>query len=304
MVSVIITTYKRSPFFLERAIKSICAQTYRDWEIIIVDDSPADYPLRPDVKRMAESYTGVRYVQHKNNFGACKARNTGIKLAAGEYIALLDDDDEWMPDKLSKQTAEIEKTGAALVYNHYYQIDDDTGRQRLMKLPAHSGNVFKDLLAYNFIGSCSFPLVRAEAIRSVGGFDETLPSCQDWDMWLQIAKLYPVAFLPEPLCIYHAFHGENISGKAFNKVNGFERILNKYYTDIYPDKELYWRHLIRLAPMYGWNRQVNQALSCWLKAVALKPLRVRENFLYLVGRASRQAYRKTVARLNRFSNKE
>ena len=282
---------------MERAIKSVCAQTYTDREIIVVDDSPADYPLRSAVKSMTENYAGVTYIQHEKNSGACKARNTGIAVAAGEYIALLDDDDEWLPDKLTKQAAELQKSGAALVYNNYIQINDDTGRQQIIRLPAHAGNVYRELLAHNFIGSCSFPMVKAEAIRAVGGFDETLPSCQDWDMWLRIAKLYPVVFLPEPLCIYHAFHGENISGRAYNKVDGFEKILLKYYEDIIPDRELYWRHLIRLAPMYGWNRQVKQAIRCWGKAVVLRPLRIRENCLYLAGRLARQAYRKAAARI-------
>jgi Glycosyltransferases, probably involved in cell wall biogenesis len=257
-----------------------------------VDDSPADYERRDEVRDAAERFPGVTYIRHERNLGACRARNTALGLARGEYIALLDDDDEWLPEKLARQTAALAASDAALVYNNYYQIDDDTGRERLVELPAHTGNVYRDLLVENFIGSCSFPMVRAQALRAVGGFDETLPSCQDWDAWLRIARRYPVTFLPEPLCVYHAFHGENISGKAYNKVDGFEKILMKYRADIVADRDLYWRHLIRLAPMYGWNRQVKKALSAWLKAVTMRPLRVRENALNLICRVVRQGYRR------------
>ena len=104
MVSVIITTYKREPETVERAAKSILEQTYKDIELIIVDDSPASFDKRIAVeKRVKELSSSIKYIKHETNMGACAARNTGIRSANGEYVAFLDDDDEWLPDKLEKQ---------------------------------------------------------------------------------------------------------------------------------------------------------------------------------------------------------
>ena len=110
---------------LERAIKSVVNQTYKDWLLVIVDDSPADYELRDEVKRMAEEWCSrdsrITYIQHDKNYGAQRARNTALKIAVDnsyEFIAYLDDDDEWLPMKLEKQIARFNERGedTALVY--------------------------------------------------------------------------------------------------------------------------------------------------------------------------------------------
>lgn len=301
MVSVIITTYKREPFYLERAIESVLAQTYKDWELIVVDDSPSDYQYRPDVKKLVEDYSKkyhkITYIQQPVNGGACKARNTGLKAANGEYVGFFDDDDEWTYDKLSKQVMALNKSDdmTALVYCNYYQLDDDTNNKKLISLPQHKGYVFNELLEQNFIGSCSFPLLKTSCVRKLNGFDEKLLSCQDWDMWLRIAHKYKVCYINDPLIVYHAFHGANISGNANNKVKGYECIFRKYNSYITQKRKLYWRHLIRLAPMYGWNKQYKKAVITWLKAVKLCPWKIDENVLSLVGRAIRQIYRKILS---------
>ena len=106
-VSVVITTYKR-PEKLGRAIKSVLDQTLKEWELIIVDDNNGDSPFRSETEAFMASYLAdprVRYIKHEKNSGAPAARNTGIKAAAGTYIALLDDDDEFESTKLEKQLA-------------------------------------------------------------------------------------------------------------------------------------------------------------------------------------------------------
>ena len=105
LISVIITTYKRNPEILKRAIDSVVAQTYENLELIIVDDSPESYELRDAVKGMVLAIEDKRviYHQHKVNKGVCAARNTGIELSSGEYLAFLDDDDAWLLDKFTQQ---------------------------------------------------------------------------------------------------------------------------------------------------------------------------------------------------------
>ena len=106
LVTAIITTHKREPEIVERALKSILAQTYKNIEIIVVDDSPESFESRKAVKDSVTRYTNqnVKYVQHDECKGACAARNTGLYMAKGEYVAFLDDDDEWLPEKIEKQS--------------------------------------------------------------------------------------------------------------------------------------------------------------------------------------------------------
>lgn len=105
LVSVIIPTYKRTFAMLSRAIKSVLSQSHKNIEIIVVDDSPSSFIDKDSIKRQVEKIPDDRiiYIQHESNQGACVARNTGIKNAKGDYVAFLDDDDEWLPDKLKLQ---------------------------------------------------------------------------------------------------------------------------------------------------------------------------------------------------------
>ncbi len=133
MVSVIITTYKREPEMVLRAIDSVLVQTFHDIEIIVVDDSPADFPARKDVRAAVEmrqnenARISIRYIAHSKNKGACVARNTGLEAATGEYIAYLDDDDEWLPEKIEKQMQVMQKSNAGLVYCGNTVKNDRTG---------------------------------------------------------------------------------------------------------------------------------------------------------------------------------
>ena len=126
LVTAVITTHKRPPEIVERALKSILIQTYKNIEIFVVDDSPAEYELRSAVKNMVESYAdrNVTYIAHKKCMGACAARNTGLEAANGEFIGYLDDDDEWFPIKIEEQLKGFDSEDVALVYcgnNVFYE---------------------------------------------------------------------------------------------------------------------------------------------------------------------------------------
>ena len=104
LVTCAITTHKRKPEIVERAIKSILNQTHKNIEVFVIDDSPSDWEYRNDVKSMVEGYSSqnVTYIPHEKCMGACVARNTALENAKGEYIGFLDDDDEWNPTKIDK----------------------------------------------------------------------------------------------------------------------------------------------------------------------------------------------------------
>ena len=145
--------------------------------------------------------------------GACVARNTGLQEARGEYIAYLDDDDEWLPEKLEKQLKIMGKTGVALVYCGCLKINDETRvyLKDSVSPQYYRGYIFDELIKKNFIESTSFPLLRTECLRKIGGFDPLMQSAQDYDVWLRIAKEYEVDYVKEPLVLYHIHPDERIS---------------------------------------------------------------------------------------------
>lgn len=288
MVSAIITTYKRDPAMVLRALDSILLQTYRKMEVIVVDDSPCDYSKRNEVRdavlaRQEQSpEISIRYIAHDRNRGACIARNTGLQAAQGEYIAYLDDDDEWLPEKIEKQVQVIERSGVALVYCGNVSKNDKTGEIWNKKTEYFRGNVFEELLFRNFIGSTSFPLIRKELLCNVGGFDPLMQSAQDYDVWLRLSKLYEIDYVPEPLVIYHEHEGESITGNPEKKKNGLERINQKYEQYLNADRKLWWKRHIGIARYYALNGDLKASLKFWFKCVCKCPHMVKDNVEYLL----------------------
>lgn len=287
MISVIISTYKREPPLLERAINSVLCQTYKDIEIIIVDDSPADYAYREEVASTVYAYKrtnphiNIHYIQHEKNRGACVARNTGLAQAQGEFVAYLDDDDEWLPDKLEKQIQIFSSSAVALVYCGRICKNDLTGKSNIESIQFYKGDVFKQLLYSNFIGSTSFPLIKANCLKEIGGFDEQMQSAQDVDVWLRIAKNHPIDYVSEPLVIYHEHDGEQITSNPQKKICGLERLNEKYKQFIEDDDNLWHRRHIFLTPFYAMAGNKKTAFHIWWACVHKCPGKIPDNLKYL-----------------------
>ena len=281
-VTAIITTHKREPNILKRAILSVLNQTYGNLEIIVVDDSPAEYPKREEVKAMVASFGDkVLYIQHEACRGACAARNTGIEHSTGEFIAFLDDDDEWLPEKIEKQYAKFTDDDIALVYCGEICINDETGEKTLLDRSYSAENPFHRLMLSNFIGSTSMPLIRASALKGVGGFDVLMESAQDYDVWARLAAKYKIACVAEPLILFHNHGNERISNSTQRRINGLERFYSKNKEYIDSHRDAYWNYSIRLSPIYGANGQKLKALRYWARAVIKQPLEIIENIRYL-----------------------
>ena len=293
MVSVVITTCRREPDILRRAMDSVIHQTYSDWEMIIVDDSPADYPLRNVVRDMVEQIgqaddkegkKRIHYIAHAENKGACAARNTGLEAAAGEYIAYLDDDDEWLPQKLALQVQKAEEAGSsvALIYCGSYVRKEGSDKTVVRKQEYHRGHIFDTLILENYIGSTSFPLMRTKCLREIGGFDVLMQSAQDADVWLRLAALYEMDYVKEPLVCYHIHEGVRISTNIAKKIAGLERMneKNQVYLDTHPIA--FCIRNMRLARMYAKGGQLTKALCIWWKAALKCPWRVVQNGKYLL----------------------
>ncbi len=287
MVSAIITTYKRKPEMVLRALDSILAQTYKDIEIIVVDDSPADYPQREDVKnaiigREKDNHeVKIRYIAHEKNMGGCVARNTGMKVSQGEFLAYLDDDDEWLPEKIEKQMKVMMETDVALVCCGSKTINEENGTVCVRDDTLYRGNVLKQLLHRNFIGSTSFPIIRKSCLLEVGGFDPLMKAVQDYDVWLRLAEKYKVDYVDEPLVLYHIHADERITTNPQRRISGTERLCQKFQKYLDADRKLWWDRHVELSRQYAYNREKKKALSMWWKCVCKYPENIKMNTLYI-----------------------
>lgn len=278
-VTAVITTHKREPEIVERALNSILSQTYSPIQTIVVDDSPADFPLRDAVRQLVEG-KGVQYIPHEACKGACAARNTGLAAATGEFIAFLDDDDVWMPEKIEKQLEKF-SDGVALVYCGYDVYCCATGETVKRRSVYLRGSVYEELIKENFIGSTSFPLLRKSCLEEIGGFDVLMQSAQDYDVWLRLSQKYDVDYVEEPLVLYYVHDGERISKNHNKRIAGQKRLIEKNMSYLKQNGEAYWIRHIKLVPEYAANKQMGKALSVWLKAVARRPWKVKVNLRYL-----------------------
>ncbi len=194
-VSVIIPAYNKADF-TARAVESVLAQTYGDIEIIVVDDGSVD-----ETKSALAPYFGkVKYL-YKENGGASSARNLGIQQASGEYIAFLDCDDIYFPEKIEKSVKCLEANpDFGFVHTPVYFIDEKgetLGRYPRFKR-APTGTIAKKLLLKNFVCN-STPVVRKSCFKKAGLFDETIFTPADWDIWIRFAVHYKGVCVNTPL---------------------------------------------------------------------------------------------------------
>ena len=180
LVSAVIITYNRPLEILRRAVLSVLHQTYSPMELIVVNDCPDNRELSERIRQMLSQLdSGIVYLVHEKNMGACAARNTGLAAAKGTFIGFLDDDDEWLPEKTEKQVARM-GDGVALVGCDSYRVTGDGIRYHHPTMPC--ADPVSAILRTNFVGSTSFPLLRTACVRAVGGFDVNVKSCQDYDL--------------------------------------------------------------------------------------------------------------------------
>lgn len=224
-VSVVIPTCNRAGL-LPAAIGSVLRQTFQDFEILVVDDCSAD-ATPAVVERFADPR--IRFLRHPARRGGGAARNTGIAHARGAYVAFLDDDDEWHPDKLERQM-EVMRRGepaAGAVYCGYRIVERGTGREQGRMTPKTAGDLSAELMSRNPIGGTSCMLVRRECLDKAGGFDERLPSFQDRDLWIRLARETRFAYVPEPLLDYYV-HEKKVWTNPDALLKGLEIMLAKH----------------------------------------------------------------------------
>ncbi len=205
-VSVIIPTFNRLNF-LQEAVTSVIKQTYSDFELIIVDDGSTDgtldffqtYPEKP-----------LRFIT-QNHQGVSSARNTGIKAAHGEWLAFLDSDDLWEPKKLEVQMDYLKKNpDVRMCQTEEMWIRNGVRVNPMKKHQKHSGWIFGHCVPLCIV-SPSAVMIHREVFDRCGLFDETLPACEDYDLWLRVSLNYPIVTLPEKLVVKRGGHDDQLS---------------------------------------------------------------------------------------------
>lgn len=198
LVSVVVATVNYG-HFLGECLESIKAQTFRDFEIIVVDAAAGS---TDNTREVVAKYADVARYIRQDGKGLANARNCGIRAARGEYIAFLDADDLWLPQKLELQLCRFQEyPQAGLVYAQIYSFDDRTGSLlsvHPLQRQCPEGRVLQSLLMHQFIMTPA-PLVKSEVFHVVGYFDESLGASEDWDMWLMAAAKYDFACVKQPL---------------------------------------------------------------------------------------------------------
>jgi glycosyltransferase involved in cell wall biosynthesis len=228
-VCAIITTYNYGRF-IAGGIESVLRQTIRPDEIVVVDDGSTD-----DTGEIVARYAadGVRYIR-KQNGGAGSARNAGIRATSAAMIAFLDADDRWVPEKVARQLEHFRRYPAAgLVTASEWQVREATGEKRLLsRKPVGAARLFHEVLIENFIGNPSLTMIRRACFDKVGLFDEGLRLGQDWEMWIRIAREFPVGVVEEPLLLFNFHSGSLTAGQVQGRADSNREIRRRYISTI------------------------------------------------------------------------
>ena len=227
LVSVVIPTHNRADL-LPRAIDSVLNQTYTNFEILVVSDGSTDN-TEEVVKAYSDKDARVKYYGYSPARGGNIARNTGIEASHGEYIAFLDDDDEWLPEKLEKQVMLLNQNdNVGLVYTgvHIIYVNEKVEYNSMSK---ERGDLKKRILIDNCVGTTSTVVLRKSILQKSGMFDIELKALQDFDLWIRIAQYSNVDVVPEPMINYYNYLGKKqVSAVTQKYIDAFEYINKKY----------------------------------------------------------------------------
>lgn len=201
-VSVIIPTLNRSEK-LRRALSSVLAQTYSSYEVIVVDDGSSNDEAKT-IQHIVDEIPNARLIVNSLNRGAAYSRNIAANNANGEILSFLDSDDWWLPNKLQRHIEVLSDSEISVCYNSAIvtRSGEIGGKTKVGRAHPSNRSMNVSLSAWNFVGGCSLVSIRRHAFEDVDGFDENLSSCEDWHLWIKLARKYEWHFVPEVLGFY------------------------------------------------------------------------------------------------------
>jgi glycosyltransferase involved in cell wall biosynthesis len=285
-VSVVLPTYNRERSILA-AVNSVRAQTFADFELIVVDDCSTDCTV--EILRAIDD-SRLRVIAHETNAGGSAARNTGLKAARAPYVAFQDSDDEWLATKLEKQMARMAVAGPEFVGCYCGMIVLNAPlvpapgvheRPRVRYVPsggraALEGDVLEALLLQSLISTQTF-LVRRDVLDEIGGFDATLAALQDWDCVLRVARRGQIALVDEPL-VLQRFSPDSLSRSWRNRLAARKRIVEKNLDMLARRPGILSEHYHVIAGAHYSLGEVRESRRWLLEALRVSPLRPRTWF--------------------------
>ncbi len=225
LISVIIPTFNRG-HCLEESIRSVRDQNFPDFELIVVDDGSVDNTIE-----VVNQFPDIRFIRLDKNRGVSFARNCGLKQAQGDWIAFLDSDDLWKKGKLQAQVQWVNQhPDCYAVYTDEIWVRNGVRVNQMKKHQKYSGEIFQYCLPLCIVSPSSV-LLRTKMLNEVGGFDESMLVCEDYDLWLRIAKQYPFHFIDEKLIVKRGGHADQLSSKFWGmdrwRVYALEKLLKE-----------------------------------------------------------------------------
>jgi glycosyltransferase involved in cell wall biosynthesis len=287
-VSVIIPTYKHRNFVL-LALESVFAQTFTDYEVIVINDgSPDDTAevLRPLVEQGR-----IRYIEQRNQ-GQATARNRGISEAKGEFIALLDDDDEWPSDKLLWQVEALKANPEAILVYGFVKLAMGGNEYCYPDADAPSGWVFDQFVSEGWIRSPGQTLIRKSVLRDVGGFDSSIWGTDDWELYIRLAKQGPFIY-GHHLSLNYRYHESNASHDYWKMYRNALKVLWKHFGKVptpsnFRQRKACLRFLQKFcsgdaesnARQLMSQNQWTRAGVTWLRCIYIKPTLLRRRYIW------------------------
>ena len=228
LVTVVVPAYNRATT-IERCLRSVLGQTYRHWEVVVVDDGSTDATTEL-TRRMAREDPRIRLVEHPQRQGAQAARNTGIREARGEWIAFLDSDDEFLPHSLESRLRLAIEEGREVVHSAC-RVRRSDGTVQAYHVPNLSGRIYDRLLRHE---GPVFPalLVKRAALERIGLLDEQIMAFQEWDTSIRLAHEYEFSFEPRPTFIYDCGGADAMSKDFIRNGRAYEQVVHKHFRAI------------------------------------------------------------------------
>lgn len=285
LVSVIIPTYNRAQT-IERAVNSVLGQTMGNLELIVVDDGSTD-----ETQEILKKFQYIRVISTENQ-GVSRARNLGVQAAKGSWVAFLDSDDEWLPEKLAKQFHEASlKPECQLVHGDEIWIRNGVRVNPMKKHAKSGGDIFENALKLCCI-SPSTAMIKKSLFEELGGFREDFPVCEDYDLWLKVTARHPVAYVDDFLIKKYGGHEDQLSRRY--KAMDYWRVVSMLdLLENSPLSEKKWEMLFKEVQkksdilLKGYRKHQNLSqydfiFSRMKRLTTLDEVKVRQKFIYAI----------------------
>ncbi len=291
-VSVVIPTYNRA-HLTGTTLQSVLSQTYQDFELIIVDDGSID-----NTEEVVKAFTDerLRYIRMEKNSGTAGVpRNKGIEASRGEFIAFLDSDDEWLPEKLEKQINKFKSVPpeVGLIHSGFYIIRE-AEKRIIESTPTDRGDVFQSAVKGSLAVAVGTTLVRKECFQKAGVFDTELLGSEDWEMLIRLARYYQFDFVPEILVKYYVY-GAQKSHNLERQIQGYDRITRKYRN--YLPKKINSRRWQYLGTLCCYPGHFKQARRYFAEAIRENPGDIYAYLRFLLCTLAPRLYQARLKRL-------